>query len=90
MIFRTGFVSNSSSSSFVIKIYNLSERQIDLISEHEDQIDKDSRYEDAWTIREEERNGERCLIGTTWLDNFDMETYLRDVVKVPDQFIEWE
>ena len=90
MIFRTCFVSNSSSSSFVIKIYDLSQRQIELIYNHEDQIDKDSRCDDAWTIREEEREGEKYITGYTWLDNFDMENYLREVVGISDEFIKWE
>ena len=86
MIFRLGFVSNSSSSSFAIKIADLSKKQIALIYEHADTLD----YEDAWTIREEEQERGKYITGTTWLDNFDMETYLREVVKVPAEFITWE
>jgi len=90
MIFRNGFVSNSSSSSFMININDLTQSQIALIYEHVDRIDEDSRCEDAWTIRKEKREGEEYITGTTWLNNFDMETYLRDIVKVTDEFITWE
>lgn len=90
MIFRMGFVSNSSSSSFAIKMVNLNAGQKQLIWNHDDQIDEDRIFDDAWTIREEDREGEKYITGTTWLDNFDMETYLHDVVGIPDEFITWE
>ena len=92
MKIRGGFVSNPSSSSFVISKDNLSKRQIKMIHLH---LHKARRHrhefgflrdEDEWTITEE---GDE-IRGSTWMDNFDMRHYLKEYVKVADEHIMWD
>ena len=81
MKIRSGFVSNSSSSSFIINKAKLSDEQIYKIRNHIqeaikvpnhnklfDYVDKD----DAWNIVEEEG----FIEVSTNIDNFDMEAWL--------------
>ena len=78
MKLRTGFVSNSSSSSFMIEKVNLTKEQIEAIRDHSD-FARRHMYEsiewpgDAWTITEDDY----CIKGSTSMDNFDMEIFLR-------------
>jgi hypothetical protein len=96
---RTGYVSNSSSSSFIIDRYGLSQRQIDQILCHievskelpyrEDEgYDRDlewcNRPEDAWDIEV----GDITVAGTTFIDNFDMRYFLEQI-GVADSDIAW-
>lgn len=67
---RTYFVSNSSSSSFVIYKKHLTKEQIDKIRNHKDVAD-----DNEWSI--DENNTAIC--GYTWMDNFDMGTYLMEI-----------
>jgi len=64
---RNGFVSNSSSASFVVKKYYLSEYMIDKIKDH----DKETQG-DGWEI--EDREDE--LYCSTIMDNFDLMGYM--------------
>jgi hypothetical protein len=86
---RTGFVSNSSSSSFVINKDDISERQIELIIDH---IMYGKKFgveycekHDEWKIKETEFTIE----GDTSMDNFDMEHYL-DEIGVSSEHIKWD
>ena len=80
---RIGFVSNSSSSSFVIPLEDVSAKQLRQIQHHDGLADK---Y-DAWCI---EVDDDRDIVrGTTTMDNFDMYTYLRDRVKVNMGSVKW-
>jgi hypothetical protein len=81
MKIRNGFVSNSSSSSFVINLDDISAKQLHLIRDHYLKAGDDS-----WIIKVNENN----IHGYTDMNNFDMDEYLREVVKVPDELIEWE
>ena len=86
---RTGFVSNSSSSSFIIPRRLLSNEQVELIENHMSVLnrrvkDKSKRLyteSDEWNITVNDHH----VRGYTMMDNFPMFSYLVDVVGVdPD------
>jgi hypothetical protein len=91
---RNGFVSNSSSSSFVVKIDALSLVQRAMILNHADatrmlhQLDNKvtiCEEGDQWDIKEEEGK----IIGSTWMDNFDMQQFMQEI-GVPMHAVEWD
>jgi hypothetical protein len=73
---RQGFVSNSSSSSFVAVKSRLSELQLELIRKH-----RFFAGEEAWYITEDDD----FIKGKTCMDNFDMSDYL-ETIGVAAQF----
>ncbi|MHA2280065.1 MAG: hypothetical protein ACXAC5_04210 [Promethearchaeota archaeon] len=83
MKIRNGFVSNSSSSSFVIDIHNLT-------SITKEQLDKILEYPNtpgrmfSFKVRKNE------IIGTTTGDNSHMDRYLKEVVGIHENLIVWE
>ena len=94
---RSGFVSNSSSSSFFIPSKAVSEKQIEKIKNHTsnsyfDADTEDSKYartkeqklHDAWSI-EECYDGVR---GSTNMNNFDMDEFLTSI-GVDAEDVEW-
>ena len=90
MKIRNGFVSNSSSSSFVISKYYLSEFQIRKIKNHISYLVNDGPFspskEDEWGIEETEAE----IKGFTTMDNFDMYAFLIEEAKVDKGFINWD
>lgn len=87
MKIRNGFVSNSSSSSFVILKNKLTETQIYQISNHIElakQFFMDGCDEDAWDIEE----SDYAIKGYTNMNNFDMEEFLNKI-GVHEKDIEW-
>ena len=77
--YRFGFVTNSSSSSFIIAKKHLDNDQIKAIHNHIElaklmgySIDK---WDNAWDIVE----NDKYISGGTWIDNFYMEGFLRDI-----------
>lgn len=94
MKIRTGFVSNSSSSSFVIMKRDLSPDQIELIKMHGQVSEKLmiqgthldlTYYHQPWDITDTELT----LEGNTWMDNFDMSLYLEKVVGLDMTVVDW-
>lgn len=80
MKIRSGFVSNSSSSSFVIKLRDITAWQLEQIRNHGERAG-----DDAWSIDVVEEE----VTGHTYMDNFDMRQYLFEI-GIADDKIEWE
>lgn len=87
---RRGFVSNSSSSSFVIKLDDITARQLQKIQNHAETLpegDVEAQWvaskEDAWYICVGD-----VVIGSTPMDNFDMRRYLISI-GVDMSKVEW-
>ncbi len=92
MKIRNGFVSNSSSSSFIINKKDITEKQFDNIKNHlkysqkmEFESAKYSGKSDEWGIRDEGEN----IVGETYMDNFDMCSFLKDI-GVEGKSIKWD
>jgi hypothetical protein len=83
---RHGFVSNSSSSSFVIQRDDVTSNQVILIRDHSAHGAKlGLDYpEDAWDIEVTDSE----VRGSTIMDNFDMGEFLRKI-DVPDKVVTW-
>jgi hypothetical protein len=83
---RDGFVSNSSSSSFILKKADFTDKQLTLIRDHAQEVQrkrfnvhkKEDEYGTCfnkdwkWEIEE----NDEWMTGYTSLTNFDMETYM--------------
>ena len=91
MKIRNGFVSNSSSSSFVIPKDKLTYEQIELIRNHSTEASKHSEYSDfgniydSWDISE----SEYYISGYCFMDNFDMYEYLINYLKIKKELVRW-
>lgn len=96
---RNGFVSNSSSSSFVLDKNYLSEKQLETIRNYQIeavQIVKDKFKSDSewWSLEDELESlddspweiqeTENKLRMYTWMDNFDMRWFL-DQINIPEE-----
>ena len=82
MKMRNGFVSNSSSASFIIAKTALSELQIKALLEYSDSIEDNW---DGWIIREEEY----FIKGRTTMDNGSISDFI-DSLEIPEGSISYE
>ena len=82
---RSMFVSNSSSSSFIIPLSELNDKQITSIKNH---TDTSAPYNDAWNIECGKFQCVGVIRGDTNMDNFDMDQHLKDI-GVADKHITW-
>ena len=92
---RGGFVSNSSSSSFIISLDELTQKQISAIKNHTEYAKMKDWYNssnednycgisDPWVIYETDNT----LEGNAICDNFDMQVFLSNL-HVDNKLIKW-
>lgn len=70
---RNGFVSNSSSSSFVVSLSNLTDEDAMKIMEYDNHCNGD-KYSDGWTL--DMNKYADTISGWTPMDNGDLSDYL--------------
>ena len=94
MKIRNGFVSNSSSSSFIIAMNKISDRQLNAIHNHgkirQDLPQElkdifDLEFDDSWEISKKQE----YLTGSTMMDNFNMAGFLK-MIGIKDEDIIWD
>jgi hypothetical protein len=83
MKIRLGFVSNSSSSSFLIPINALNDSQILSLQNHIEITNSD--ISEKWEIVVTEK----CVYGFTFFDNFDMHYFIQEDIKLTEKYIYW-
>ena len=86
MKIRNDFVTNSSSSSFIIAKHNLDEDQIEAIRQH-DILGEKLGMEDTscrWDIDE----NKNFITGFTFLDNFSMYDFFNNI-GIPEKYVRW-
>ena len=82
MKIRNGFVSNSSSSSFTIKVTDLTGEQLfKILNNNEDDAD-------SWRVENDTLDGKDIIHGTTTMDNYSWYDYLKKI-GVNDSIIDW-
>lgn len=85
---RFDFVTNSSSSSFVLAKYAVTDEQKEKIlnyQEYAKEIMPDAYLDDYWQIDE----GEYFIHGYTIIDNFDMQRFL-ELIGIPSTAVKFQ
>ncbi len=79
MKIRNGFVSNSSSSSFIIRLDNLTGKQLYQIINHIDEAKEIgfNTYNDLWYVNVDTINN--IVVCETSMDNFDMYGFVEAI-----------
>ncbi len=92
MKLRNGFVSNSSSSSFVIYLKDITKEQLEKIINHAEEGERfgiDYAKSDEWNI---EVNGtpetDGVVRGDTFMDNFDMAEFFK-MIGIDSDKVDW-
>lgn len=83
---RLGFVSNSSSSSFIISLDNISAKQLRKIIHNPATNPNSIDYLDRWTIEITE-DEVKC---STYMDNYDFCKYLIEECKIDPNVIKYD
>jgi len=93
MKIRLGFVSNSSSASFVVALNKLNEEQLKKLLDYKNVSDcydfdnPNCKYHDYWNITVDENKG--VVVGYTSMDNGYLSNYLKDC-NIPEEMFVWE
>lgn len=87
MKIRNDFVTNSSSSSFIISKKHLDEDQIEAIREHAE-LGKALGMWKNWSFEWDINENEDFISGYTSMDNFSMYNFFEEI-GIPDRFIKW-
>ena len=84
---RYGFVSNSSSSSFVLNKAMCTDEQLEAVRDHVNYAEKHffDFDDDWWEITEKDSE----IRGFTWMDNFDMERFM-ERLGIPGEAVEFD
>ena len=80
MKIRSGFVSNSSSSSFVVALSVLTDSEKEKILGYSNYVnaDVDHVWTDDWNISVNDKN--EIIYGSTYMDNGDLKEYLGEEI----------